>query len=173
MKKQKKVTRAKNNGGETRTPSASAAGNQDIVVLLTTLTQKLASFESKLDAVLRRLQAVPFVTAQQPRHYPPKPASPPERRRENRLMYKVICADCGKDSEVPFKPSADRPVFCKECFRIRRDKGDFKPRQDARPQVAPPVNINPPDKPKETPGPPKPEPARSKKSAAKKKKKKK
>ena len=35
-------------------------------------------------------------------------------------MYKVICADCGKNCEVPFKPGADRPVYCKACFVIRK-----------------------------------------------------
>lgn len=38
-----------------------------------------------------------------------------ERRAERRL-YSVICADCGKESEVPFQPSHDRPVYCRECF---------------------------------------------------------
>jgi len=34
-----------------------------------------------------------------------------------REMHKATCADCGKETEVPFKPTAGRPVFCKECFR--------------------------------------------------------
>lgn len=33
-----------------------------------------------------------------------------------REMHKAICADCGQECEVPFKPSGDRPVYCKECF---------------------------------------------------------
>lgn len=35
-------------------------------------------------------------------------------------MHKVTCADCGKDTEVPFKPDPDRPVYCKECYQKRR-----------------------------------------------------
>ncbi|MCJ7740838.1 hypothetical protein MUP32_06030, partial [Candidatus Microgenomates bacterium] len=31
-------------------------------------------------------------------------------------MYKAVCGKCGKDCEVPFRPSGDRPVFCSECF---------------------------------------------------------
>ena len=38
-----------------------------------------------------------------------------------REMHKAICADCGKESEVPFKPTGDRPVYCKECFSKRKD----------------------------------------------------
>jgi len=40
-----------------------------------------------------------------------------------REMHKAICADCKKECEVPFKPSGDRPVYCKECFSKRRDGG--------------------------------------------------
>ncbi len=39
---------------------------------------------------------------------------------EDRKMYKCTCADCGKDSEVPFEPKPDRPVYCKECFQKHR-----------------------------------------------------
>ena len=35
-------------------------------------------------------------------------------------MHKATCAECGSECEVPFKPSEDRPVYCKECFRKRR-----------------------------------------------------
>jgi len=34
-----------------------------------------------------------------------------------REMHKATCADCGKECEVPFKPSGDRPVYCKECWQ--------------------------------------------------------
>lgn len=33
-----------------------------------------------------------------------------------REMHKTTCSDCKKECEVPFKPSGDRPVYCKECF---------------------------------------------------------
>lgn len=37
--------------------------------------------------------------------------------------HKAICAECNKECEVPFKPSGDRPVYCKDCFSKRKDKG--------------------------------------------------
>ena len=37
-----------------------------------------------------------------------------------RQMHKAVCAECGKECEVPFKPSGDRPVYCKECFSKKR-----------------------------------------------------
>jgi CxxC-x17-CxxC domain-containing protein len=35
-------------------------------------------------------------------------------------MHKATCAECGNECEVPFKPSGDRPVYCKECYMKRR-----------------------------------------------------
>ena len=34
---------------------------------------------------------------------------------EPREMHKAVCAKCGKNCEVPFKPTEGRSVFCKEC----------------------------------------------------------
>ena len=40
--------------------------------------------------------------------------------RQAREMHDVICADCGKQTQVPFMPKDDRPVYCSECFEKRR-----------------------------------------------------
>ncbi|MEE9322998.1 MAG: CxxC-x17-CxxC domain-containing protein [Candidatus Aenigmarchaeota archaeon] len=37
-----------------------------------------------------------------------------------REMHKAVCADCGQECEVPFKPTEGRPVFCRECFAKKR-----------------------------------------------------
>ena len=37
--------------------------------------------------------------------------------RAPREMHPVVCADCGKDTTVPFRPRGDRPVYCSDCFR--------------------------------------------------------
>ncbi len=42
---------------------------------------------------------------------------------EERKMYPMKCADCGTDSEVPFEPKPDRPVYCKECLPKHRSGG--------------------------------------------------
>jgi len=34
-----------------------------------------------------------------------------------RQMFPAVCADCGKETEVPFQPRQDRPVYCSDCFR--------------------------------------------------------
>ena len=38
-----------------------------------------------------------------------------------REMHKATCSDCGKECEVPFKPSGDKPVRCRECFQATRN----------------------------------------------------
>ncbi len=35
-------------------------------------------------------------------------------------MFPATCAACGKQTEVPFKPSGARPVYCRECFQSQR-----------------------------------------------------
>ncbi|MBN1526851.1 MAG: hypothetical protein JW919_04615 [Candidatus Omnitrophica bacterium] len=91
-----------------------------------------------------------------------------QQRRDIRTMYKVICADCRKECEVPFKPAGDRPVYCKECFTKRRNSGTFKPWGEAKPKHGLAAPAQAPEKPAAAEGA---KPARKKKPAAKKKKK--
>jgi CxxC-x17-CxxC domain-containing protein len=37
-----------------------------------------------------------------------------------REMFKAKCSDCGKDCEVPFKPTEGKPVYCGECYKNHR-----------------------------------------------------
>ena len=34
-----------------------------------------------------------------------------------RQMFPAVCAECGKETEVPFEPRQDRPVYCSDCYR--------------------------------------------------------
>lgn len=36
--------------------------------------------------------------------------------RSRREMHDVICAECGVETQVPFLPRNDRPVYCSDCF---------------------------------------------------------
>jgi CxxC-x17-CxxC domain-containing protein len=40
-----------------------------------------------------------------------------------RQMHPVVCAQCGVDTEVPFRPRGDRPVYCSDCYGKIRDQG--------------------------------------------------
>jgi CxxC-x17-CxxC domain-containing protein len=37
--------------------------------------------------------------------------------RAPRQMYAATCADCGQQTQVPFQPRGDKPVYCSNCFQ--------------------------------------------------------
>ena len=39
-----------------------------------------------------------------------------------REMHKVTCAECGVETEVPFKPDGTRPVYCRDCYQKHKPK---------------------------------------------------
>ena len=40
-----------------------------------------------------------------------------------RQMFPAVCAECGKETEVPFEPREGRPVYCSECYnKIRLNR---------------------------------------------------
>jgi len=55
-------------------------------------------------------------------------------RREGRgriEMHEVVCDKCGKNCEVPFLPSSDKPVYCSDCFRQEGGNGRFNSRRES------------------------------------------
>lgn len=34
-----------------------------------------------------------------------------------RQMYSAVCAQCGKQCELPFRPNGEKPVYCPDCFK--------------------------------------------------------
>ena len=54
-----------------------------------------------------------------------------ERRTE---MHDATCSKCGKECQVPFKPSGSKPVLCSDCFRQSGSGNSFSPRSYERPQ---------------------------------------
>lgn len=101
-----------------------------IVEGLAKMVERLEILERKVDQVNGRISNILFEIRgeiqQNSRHQNasheqnpfgysrPQAPMPPQRQ-----MYQVICADCKKNTEVPFKPG-DRPVYCKECFAARK-----------------------------------------------------
>lgn len=39
--------------------------------------------------------------------------------RSEREMFTTTCASCGKTATVPFRPSGDKPVYCRDCYQPR------------------------------------------------------
>jgi CxxC-x17-CxxC domain-containing protein len=37
-------------------------------------------------------------------------------RSQSRPSYEAVCAACGVETTVPFRPRGDRPVYCRSCY---------------------------------------------------------
>lgn len=123
MKKQKKVKTSKRKGSEL----------PDLVTVMAKLVERLESLERKTDLVLSRISTPHSEVRQAPSNFrrPESAAqgsvnsgvqSSSQSRDNNRQrpMYEAVCADCRKSCEVPFRPTGERPVYCKECFARRK-----------------------------------------------------
>ena len=42
-----------------------------------------------------------------------------------RQMFPVTCSECNVETEVPFQPRGDRPVYCSDCFAKVRPPRNF------------------------------------------------
>jgi CxxC-x17-CxxC domain-containing protein len=40
--------------------------------------------------------------------------------RAPREMFSATCASCGREAQVPFRPSGAKPVYCSDCFKSQR-----------------------------------------------------
>jgi CxxC-x17-CxxC domain-containing protein len=60
----------------------------------------------------------------------------PRFNRERTEMFSATCANCGKQCEVPFRPTGNKPVLCRECFQNNRGADSRRPEQRSfdRPQ---------------------------------------
>jgi len=46
--------------------------------------------------------------------------------RDDKQMFRAVCSNCGKDCEVPFRPTGEKPVYCSDCFGRIRDRSERK-----------------------------------------------
>jgi CxxC-x17-CxxC domain-containing protein len=60
----------------------------------------------------------------------------PRFDRERSEMFSAVCANCGKQCEVPFRPTGNKPVLCRECFQNSRNSDSRRPERGSfdRPQ---------------------------------------
>ena len=45
----------------------------------------------------------------------------------SRALHPAVCSECGKETQVPFRPTAGKPVYCRECFQKRGSGGGGRP----------------------------------------------
>ena len=101
--------------------------NIDVAQTLAQIQEQLASLDKKLETFINKsltdiAQALAAQkTAVAPRHLP-APSAPfrPQEQQNRRPMFAVVCFECGKDTQIPFKPAPGRSVYCPACFAKRR-----------------------------------------------------
>ncbi|MBI4058622.1 hypothetical protein HY404_00060 [Candidatus Microgenomates bacterium] len=49
------------------------------------------------------------------------PVNTTKTDQQGRTLYDVKCSNCGKDTQVPFQPSGDRPVYCRDCYMQKKN----------------------------------------------------
>jgi len=102
--------------------------DNDIYELITTIQGQLAVLDKKFDNFMTKsltelAQAMAAAKAAPVRPViVQQPANRLLAERPTRPMYAVICYGCGENCEVPFKPSGNRPVFCRKCFARRKEQ---------------------------------------------------
>jgi len=113
---------------------------QDIIGFMIKMQEQLSFLEKKIDTLIAQSQEKPFKGEyhQKPFQRFDHSRRQRETRQDNnyreRTLHKAICADCGKECEVPFKPSQDRPVYCRDCFSKRKGGSSFKGSSDNKPR---------------------------------------
>jgi CxxC-x17-CxxC domain-containing protein len=117
---------------KSKRPSEPAQDTPDEASPMNRIEERLAALERKIDTLINRS------SPSRPERYDHPQHRPPEMKQNNsfrdRILHKAICADCNKNCEVPFKPTGDRPVYCKECFSKRKNPATFNEKQGNRPQ---------------------------------------
>ena len=70
-------------------------------------------------------------TAEEQQFFADKGFQPPKRcsncrrqKKDNRRgsFTTVNCSECGVETQVPFVPKGDRPVYCRNCFETKGGK---------------------------------------------------
>ena len=44
----------------------------------------------------------------------------PSKRTASRTGYQTVCDDCNMSATLPFRPTQGKPVYCRSCFKARR-----------------------------------------------------
>ena len=115
----------------------------DVLGLLTKIQDQLTTLDKKVDFLMNK-------TVPQPAQAKPVPQPAfaqsnnvhvhrnerPGDFHKGRPMYRATCADCKKECEIPFKPTGDRPMYCKECFMRRKTNNTLKINTDNKPVQA-------------------------------------
>jgi len=90
----------------------------------TQLTDKPVEETKPVEPIVEEPKAAEEPKAEEPASSPTAPTddavTSTSTDQMGRQLYDVKCAKCGKQTQVPFKPSGDRPVYCRDCYAQQR-----------------------------------------------------
>ncbi len=49
-------------------------------------------------------------------------------------MHDAVCDNCGKNCQVPFRPTSGKPIYCSECFEAKGGGARREERPFSRPE---------------------------------------
>ncbi|MBU1113231.1 MAG: hypothetical protein KKH93_05100 [Candidatus Omnitrophica bacterium] len=102
-----------------------APASSDLASSISKIQQQLVFLEKKIDILIGQSKEVPspakhsFKPFQRFDHSQRHSQGRPDRDFKERSFTQAVCADCKRECEVPFRPSGDRPIYCRECFSKR------------------------------------------------------
>jgi CxxC-x17-CxxC domain-containing protein len=83
-----------------------------------------AARNSELISMYERVDSLQVESSGTPAKSGRKPNSGRAGRQSNvsKQRYNTVCAACGNETQVPFVPRGDRPVYCRDCFNARKGR---------------------------------------------------
>jgi len=123
-----------------KSSSVPSQAKPDVAGLLNKIQHQLTFLEQKIDTLIGQSLRKPFEGNNFSKpfqhfdhsHRYNKGKQDSDSRERN--FTKVVCSDCKKECEVPFRPSGGRPVYCRDCFAKRKDDTSFKGKYNDRPK---------------------------------------
>ncbi len=126
MKKQKKL-KSKPSKKSVKSVAPEQPEQPDLVAVMLRVAERLGALEKKVDQLIDQGSNAPLETRSVSNYASPQhgakqhqASNESQGRQGGRTLYQTVCADCRKACEVPFKPTGERPVYCKECFTKRK-----------------------------------------------------
>jgi len=104
----------------------------DLAGLVNKMYEQLVALEKKVDTLISRpsdyVQDGNRFQKSGPRfrHHDRSGGAKYDDRPRERNFTQAVCSECGKECELPFRPTGDRPVYCRDCFSARNDSRPFK-----------------------------------------------
>lgn len=86
------------------------------------IQQSLSAIDKKLDLLINQSSRKPF---EQNRSQSFNRFNRRDRDSRERTYTRAVCAECHQECEIPFKPTGDRPVYCKDCFAKHKNSSSF------------------------------------------------